>query len=68
MPPVNTSKIKLTEKKSLFTSDQDIELRRLIRDRTGIVIQNHQVENFYNTVATAMQHFGHSQCESFIQS
>ena len=65
---MNISKATLVGRKSLFTSDQDVELRRLIRDRTGIVIQDHQVENFYNTVATAMQHFGHAQCKSFIQS
>ena len=51
-----------------FPSTFDMELRQLIRARTGIVVQDHQVENLYNTVATAMQRYGHSQSESFMES
>lgn len=44
------------------------ELRQFIRTRTGIIVQDHQRDNLNNTVATAMQRYGHSQCESFMES
>lgn len=51
-----------------FLADCDVELRQLIRERTGIVVQDHQLENLNNTVAAAIQRYGHSRCESFMQS
>lgn len=51
-----------------FSSAFDIELRRLIRTRTGIVVQDHQKDNLYSTVVFAMQRYGHSQAESFMAS
>ena len=51
-----------------FSATFDTELRQLICARTGIVVQDHQAENLYKTVATAMQRYGHAQAESFMDS
>lgn len=68
MLPFKSNDTAATELISHLTSENDIELRQLIRDRTGIVVQNHQMDNLYKNVYTVMQRYGHLQFESFITS
>lgn len=43
-------------------------LLRFIRNRTGIVLQDHQLGNLRDTVARACSHFGHDCCEAYLQT
>lgn len=51
-----------------FPSTFENELKQLIRTRTGIVVQEHQLENLFAVVTTAMKRFGHLKSESYLDS
>lgn len=44
------------------------ELRRLIRERTGIVLMEHQRENLRLVVQKACAAFGHTDCEQYLRA
>ena len=51
-----------------LSAQSEQELRRLIRERTGIVLMDHQRDNLRLAVAKACAALGHEDCEAYLRA